>query len=155
MTLAAADPQHAARSSDSPLTRPAMKPPQKAFPHPVTSAKRDWSSRKAGTSHVSPVAAECTTAPFSPRRTHTIFAPASARRRHSSAGEPSPTRDTASSSLGEKTSPAEHSVWSVSIETGRVARVNGSTLRRTRVDAFFFFVFFVVSAKNDFFAQSL
>ena len=124
-TLAAAEPQHAARSSDSPLARLAMKPPQNAFPHPVTSASApDWSSlKKAGTRHVSPVSASCATAPFAPRRTHTILAPA-AGRRHSSGGEPSPTRDTASSSFGEKTFPAEGGASSVSRGTGRVACVN-------------------------------
>ena len=114
-----------------------MKPPQNAFPHPVTSASApDWSSlKKAGTRHVSPVSASCATAPFAPRRTHTILAPAAARRRHSSSGEPFPTRDTASSSFGEKTSPAEHSASSVSRGTGRVARVNGSTLSHPAFDA--------------------
>ena len=63
MKLAAAVPHRAASTTDSPACRAAKNPPQKAFPHPVTSTMR--SSGTTGTAHTSSAAASAITAPAS------------------------------------------------------------------------------------------
>lgn len=131
MKLAAVQPHAPAFLRSRVCCHAARKPPQNAFPQPVTSTTTVSSA--AGTIHDSPFAPFFKREPSAPQRRVINGAPASSNRSASSCRLPEPTIVSASDSLGENMSQADTSARTSCAVAGRSALVYVSTDNRPAV----------------------